>query len=331
MPSSTTFGAPRLLSTPEEEWSPGRGGLERQRDKRKLRESTHPHEPLSASFRVDLLRCSLERSSACPQLSIFGLPLPLMEPSSSFSPPMSVLNRPSSVLIPFSIFATVFILNMYRTGGCLVKSCEYTSMFHHSISIAAALACMAAEWNELSTRAVYGSNTDFPWASLLQHINIGYFLYDFLHSLAWEHHFIIHHAVALTGLFASEYMNSFALANAVNTLIAESGSIIYNYYNAHKSLNHYFIFVAVYGSGDPSKGQSTPSGLPYAITSLQLSLLVVNLVFLFTHMRKLNRKLRERRQEAARKAAGEGEVTTAVLRRRSVVAIDAAAANMGEA
>ncbi|KAF4721826.1 hypothetical protein FOZ63_007520 [Perkinsus olseni] len=270
-----------------------------------------------------------------------------MEPSSSFSPPVSVLDRPSSVLIPFSIFATVFILNMYRTGGCLVKSCEYTSMFHHSISIVAALACMAAEWNELSTRAVYGSNTDFPRASLLQHINIGYFLYDFLHSLAWEHHFIIHHAVALTGLFASEYMNSFALANAVNTLIAESGSIIYNYYNAHKSLNHYVVFVAVYGvsrlvflmwslsvlyqAWRPFLGAVYPFWAPYAITSLQLSLLVVNLLFLFTHMRKLNRKLRERRQEAARQAAGEGEVTTAVLRRRSVVAIDAAAANMGEA
>ncbi|KAF4721613.1 hypothetical protein FOZ63_015950, partial [Perkinsus olseni] len=33
-------------------------------------------------------------------------------------------------------------------------------------------------------------------------------------------------------------------------------------------------------------------------------------------MRKLIRKLGERRQEAARKAAGEGQVTTAVLRRR---------------
>lgn len=79
----------------------------------------------------------------------------LSPPSPSPSSAIIIIDDPTSILVPLCMFGLVFLVNMYRTR-CLVKSCEYTSMFHHSISIVAAIACMVAEWGSLSTRAVYG-------------------------------------------------------------------------------------------------------------------------------------------------------------------------------
>lgn len=143
-------------------------------------------------------------------------------------------------------------------------------------------------------------------------------------------------------------MNTFALANAVNILVAESGSIMYNYYNAHKSLNHYVVFVLVYGISRllfslwslsvlyqawfPFEGAVYPFWAPYVITILQLTLLAVNFTFLMTHVRKLNRKLKDHRGVVSEESDGDHDMKAEeLLRRRPVRSIEAAAANMGEA
>lgn len=160
---------------------------------------------------------------------------------------------------------------------------------------------------QVAVSACFGWNGDFPIAIVLQHFNIGYFLYDSIHVVTWDQKFLVHHTVALLGYGSSEYSEVFILANAVNTWIAEFGSLMYSAYLVKKSELAYLAFVVLYTasrfyflywSGQVFQQAyraltvkdalgTAPWWAPYCAASLQLLLLVVNFRFMITHWRKL--------------------------------------------
>ncbi|KAF4722264.1 hypothetical protein FOZ63_020499 [Perkinsus olseni] len=114
----------------------------------------------------------------------------------------------------------------------------------------------------------------------------------------------------------SDIANVFGLANAVNTFITEMGSVMYNYYNSHKSTRTYIIFVAAYSVSrliflaysvlvfyqavTPPPAAVYPWWAPIVMISLQLMLFVVNLKFLLVHWRKLRKILRKERESGSK-------------------------------
>merc|ERR1711920_221601 len=113
-----------------------------------------------------------------------------------------------------------------------------------------------AHWRyhaQVQEDASFGPNNEYPIAVLLQHFNIGYFLYDTVHVTTWDQRWVVHHLIAIAGYTTSEMSNVFALANAVNTWITEVGSLMYSTYLVVKaacrpewSNAFYFVFVSIY-------------------------------------------------------------------------------------
>ncbi|KAF4675606.1 hypothetical protein FOL47_007558 [Perkinsus chesapeaki] len=185
------------------------------------------------------------------------------------------------------------------------------------VAMIIALGVIILNWNALMTdNASYAYNSEHPLVNTLQYFNIGYFLYDSIHVLSWDRKFIPHHAVALAGFGLSDVANVFGLANAVNTFIAELGSVMYNYYNSHKSTKTYIVFVAAYSISrfiflaysvlvlyqavHPPRDAQYPWWAPAVMISLQLMLFVVNVKFLLTHWYKLKKVLHKEKQRSAK-------------------------------
>eukprot|EP00434_Breviolum_minutum_P034541 symbB.v1.2.030577.t1/scaffold3461.1/size67752/2 len=155
--------------------------------------------------------------------------------------------------------------------------------------------------------AAFGANDRFPVAVLLQHFNLGYFLYDTVHVAVWDQKFMEHHLIAIAGYATSELANVFGLANAVNTWITEVGSLMYSAYLIKRSDTLYLAFVICYTLSRVyfgywslvvlsqvwevlQNGPGTrvmPSWAPYCAASLQILLFGVNATFVATHWRKL--------------------------------------------
>mmetsp|Transcript_107781 Transcript_107781/g.310384 ORF Transcript_107781/g.310384 Transcript_107781/m.310384 type:complete len:233 (-) Transcript_107781:79-777(-) len=210
----------------------------------------------------------------------------------------------------FGLCSALFLLLSLFGGFRVEPSCSRVSAFHHFVAM---LLGMWVHWEyreRMGTEtAVFGANSDFPHAVLLQHFNLGYFLYDTVHVVVWDQKFLVHHLVAIAGYASSEVANVFGLANAVNTWITELGSLMYSAYLVFRTDRFYVGFVLFYTvtrvyfalwSADVVRhainalqGKSLltyPFWAPYCSMGLQLALLVVNLLFLATHWRKLWRR-----------------------------------------
>ncbi|CAJ1366492.1 unnamed protein product, partial [Effrenium voratum] len=155
--------------------------------------------------------------------------------------------------------------------------------------------------------AAFGANDRFPVAVLLQHFNLGYFLYDIVHVSVWDQKFVEHHIVAISGYATSEIAHVFGLANAVNTWITEVGSLMYSAYLIKRSDSSYAAFVICYTISRLyfaywsiivlqqvwqvfTQGPGSfvmPRWAPYCAVSLQILLFLVNASFVITHWRKL--------------------------------------------
>jgi len=122
-----------------------------------------------------------------------------------------------------------------------------------------------------------------------------------------------HHCVALAGYTTSEIAHVFALANAVNTWITEIGSLLYQLFLLAKGVvspatqrRLYALFVLVYAATRAyfahwsltvfrhvqiaraaPEPWDYPWWAPFDAALLQVLLLLVNLAFLWTHLRKL--------------------------------------------
>mmetsp|Transcript_2555 Transcript_2555/g.7667 ORF Transcript_2555/g.7667 Transcript_2555/m.7667 type:complete len:229 (+) Transcript_2555:130-816(+) len=213
----------------------------------------------------------------------------------------------AAVPASFALFTGLFLASFYLNGAMVEKSCSRVSAFHHFVAM---LLGFWAHWKYLGSieeDASFGANHEFPHAVLLQHFNIGYFLYDTVHVAVWDQKFILHHLVAIAGYTTSELGNVFALANAVNTWITELGSLMYSAYLVFRTDSAYLAFVALYTLSrayfavwscqvlgqvwaalqlSPER-RSFPPWAPYCAATLQVLLLVVNISFMATHYRKL--------------------------------------------
>lgn len=212
------------------------------------------------------------------------------------------------ILASFLVCGSINLVCYYKYRNWVV-ACEITSQAHHGL-VAVVGAYLAFLYrHSLLAEGALGASVNFPMVTELQHINIGYFLYDTIHCLIWDHKFIAHHLTVLSGFGISEYAGCFALANAVNTCIAEVGSLMYNQYNKHKTLTNYKIFVGFYTVSrtffliwsiflvyqcfnytGPNAG-NYPVWVPYAGSALQLGILVVNIQFLMVHAKKLKERM----------------------------------------
>lgn len=207
----------------------------------------------------------------------------------------------------FLLCTSLFLGSFHLTGALVDRSCSRVSLFHHFVAM---LMGMYAHWqyrDRVMEEASFGQNTDFPAAVVLQHFNIGYFLYDTIHVTVWDQRWFLHHSIALAGYGTSEIANVFALANAVNTWITEIGSLLYQVYLHVKTDSAYVVFVLVYTAtrmgfawwsftvfrhcykelSAPEGDKHYPSWAPYDAALLQVLLLAVNLLFLSTHLKKV--------------------------------------------
>mmetsp|Transcript_90952 Transcript_90952/g.241563 ORF Transcript_90952/g.241563 Transcript_90952/m.241563 type:complete len:229 (-) Transcript_90952:28-714(-) len=207
----------------------------------------------------------------------------------------------------FALCSGLFLLSHYATGANAEKSCSRVSAFHHFVAMWLGLWAHWQYHNRVREDASFGPNTEFPYAVLLQHFNIGYFLCDTVHVQVWDQRWLLHHLIALAGYTTSEMANVFALANAVNTWITELGSLMYSTYLNLRSEWSYILFVVLYTASrlyfavwsltvlgqvrealsSPSPRWSYPPWAPCCAATLQVSLLIVNLTFLATHWGKL--------------------------------------------
>mmetsp|Transcript_30318 Transcript_30318/g.64518 ORF Transcript_30318/g.64518 Transcript_30318/m.64518 type:complete len:228 (+) Transcript_30318:73-756(+) len=205
----------------------------------------------------------------------------------------------------FALCSGLFLASFHLTGAMAEKSCARVSLFHHFVAMCLG---MWAHWSYLdrvADDASFGPNTEFPLAVLLQHFNLGYFMYDAVHVSVWEQRFVLHHLIAIAGYGTSELGNVFALANAVNTWITEAGSLLYSLYLQVRSDQTYILFVIFYTASRAyfavwsltvlrqvwralmsSEQASYAAWCPYCAATLQVMLLVVNMTFLFTHWQK---------------------------------------------
>ena len=210
-----------------------------------------------------------------------------------------------AVALSFALCAALFMLSIY-TGALVEQSCSRISFFHH---VVAAMLGAWAHWcyQDHLEEAAFGANDRFPVAVLLQHFNLGYFLYDTVHVAVWDQKFMEHHLIAIAGYATSELANVFGLANAVNTWITEVGSLMYSAYLIKRSDTLYLAFVLCYTLSRVyfgywslvvlsqvwevlQNGAGTrvmPSWAPYCAASLQILLFGVNATFVATHWRKL--------------------------------------------
>jgi TLC domain len=201
----------------------------------------------------------------------------------------------------------LFCFLSYKYYSSISQASEATGQFHHLIAVLLGLYISFKYSHILFANPIYISNSSLYEVKLLQHINIGYFLYDMSHVLSYDFQFIGHHMITLSGLLIAEYSDYYGLCNAISAIIAELGSIMYNQYNKHKSLENYKGFVACYAftrviflvwtlflvykavQGFKEFGHWTVLvALP-----LQCGLLTINLRFLAVHVRKLADKLRK--------------------------------------
>ena len=199
----------------------------------------------------------------------------------------------------------LFLGLLFSTGQKRIAS-ELTSLFHHVIVIILSLVTLSIHFDSIVADSALSVTSRFILANCIQWINIGYFLYDTVNAVVWEHNFIIHHCVALLGFGISDWSGRGGLGNAVNTLIAEVGSIFYNIYNKNKSTKNYITFVSVYGASRLvligwyalvlhqlwwDDVDESLVFLQIFISLFQTLLVVVNLHFLSIHLRKLRRIL----------------------------------------
>jgi len=215
-------------------------------------------------------------------------------------------------VVPISFLAcagTWYCLN--RFGGNTVEdACSKVSFLHHFIAMVLGLWAHVSYRDSMDESAAFGQNHEFPLAVVLQHFNIGYFLYDTIHVSVWDQRFLIHHIIAIAGYSTSELSNVFALANSVNTWITEVGSILYSAYLIVKSPSAYVVFVVIYtasrllfllfslqvlgqvrrflsGEDVPVAWSLAPAWAPYCAATLQVMLLCVNVMFVLVHWKKL--------------------------------------------
>lgn len=215
--------------------------------------------------------------------------------------------------VSFAICATLF-LGFFHLGGCTVEdSCSKVSLCHHFAAMCLGLWTHWMYLGSVGQDASFAPNTDFPLAIILQHFNIGYFLYDTVHVVVWDQRWLMHHIIALAGYSTSELGNVFALANAVNTWVTELGSLMYSAYLVARTEAAYKAFVGFYSLSrlyfviwswtvltqvwDALQGRSRFSfaaWCPYCAATLQIMLLIVNLAFALTHIRKLLKRKKGR-------------------------------------
>jgi len=207
------------------------------------------------------------------------------------------------------VFCGIVYSGFYMHNRSVAVSCELTSMTHHIIAALVGGYATYLSSDHIFTEAALGNNSLYPWVVELQHFNIGYFLYDSIHVVTWDRKFIPHHVVALLGFGLSEYTAVYGLANAVNIFVTELGSMMYNWYNKHKTIPNYVIFVTCYSISRfifllwsvsvlyqcaYYRGSNVYVWwIPQVSSLLQLSLLYVNATFLMTHIRKLRALLKK--------------------------------------
>eukprot|EP00441_Pelagodinium_beii_P026625 CAMPEP_0197678832 /NCGR_PEP_ID=MMETSP1338-20131121/90685_1 /TAXON_ID=43686 ORGANISM="Pelagodinium beii, Strain RCC1491" /NCGR_SAMPLE_ID=MMETSP1338 /ASSEMBLY_ACC=CAM_ASM_000754 /LENGTH=209 /DNA_ID=CAMNT_0043259815 /DNA_START=28 /DNA_END=654 /DNA_ORIENTATION=- len=205
-----------------------------------------------------------------------------------------------TVPMSFALCSGLFLISFYGLGAMVEQSCSRVSAFHHFFAMCLGLWAHWCYRDHIAEDASFGANDQFPYAVLLQHFNIGYFLYDTVHVAVWDQKFMLHHIVAISGYATSELANVFGLANAVNTWITEVGSLMYSAYLMNRSDAAYVTFVGFYTvsrlyfaywslcvlqqvyqvlSHGPGKF-SYPVWAPYCAASLQVLLLAVNGTFL---------------------------------------------------
>lgn len=214
----------------------------------------------------------------------------------------------AAVPATFGVCSGLFLCFFHLFGVPVEKSCSRVSAFHHFVALCLGLWAHWSYQERVAQDASFGWNNEFPAAVLLQHFNIGYFLYDSVHVAVWDQKWIVHHIIALAGYGTSELANVFALANAVNTWITELGSLMYSAYLNIRSDSAYVAFVVLYTASRAYLGfwsvtvlrqvwrmlstpvaerGALPAWAPYCAATLQVSLVVVNMMFLSTHWIKL--------------------------------------------
>ena len=197
----------------------------------------------------------------------------------------------------------IFLGVLYKRRDKQIAS-EITAIFHHVLVVVLALVCLTLNSSHLLQDSVLSESAGFPLANTIQWINIGYFLYDTVNAVLWEHNFIVHHAVALLGLGVSDYFGLCGLSNTVTTLVAEIGSIAYNVYSKNKTRQNYVRFVTVYALSrlifagwsvvvyvQVKDRLSFAVSFPLFSIVMQAILLLVNVHFLSMHLRKLRQML----------------------------------------
>ena len=219
-------------------------------------------------------------------------------------------NRLVIVSLSTVLCGIVYTILLKGFGATRRTSSEIASIFHHMVVIVLSICCMYENMDHLLHDSVLTASTRFPLVNTIQWINIGYFIYDSVHAIAWEHNFVIHHAVALSGFIVSDVEGLGGLGNAVNTLIAEIGSVMYNVYNKNKSLRNYLFFVVTYTitrvvfvgwtywvfiqlyNGYNSIGYAHCQRFIVFVFLFQALLVIVNIQFLSVHLRKAYRVTR---------------------------------------
>lgn len=210
------------------------------------------------------------------------------------------------ILASFLTCGAVF-LGAYWRHKNLNTACEIASIFHHALVTIIGTLVAIVNFEHILTEGIMGDSNVFPGVRALQHINIGYFLYDTIHAVIWDHAFIAHHLVCLVGFCISDYTGCYGLANAVNTAVAEMGSLMYNQYNKNKTLDNLKRFVAcytisralfmlwsvviIYKSFTYTGDHTYPAWTPYMGTFLQLAILGVNVYFIIMHTNTLRARI----------------------------------------
>merc|ERR1712232_1114286 len=161
------------------------------------------------------------------------------------APPRSAMYY---VAIPatFALCSGLFLGSFHLTGAMVERSCSRVSWFHHFVAMCLGAWAHWRYYSDVDEKSSFGQNTEFPDAVLLQHFNIGYFLYDTVHVAVWDQKWLVHHLIAIAGYVTSEYSGVFALSNAVNTWITEVGSLMYSTYLTIRTERSYVLFVVLY-------------------------------------------------------------------------------------
>jgi hypothetical protein len=201
-----------------------------------------------------------------------------------------------TITISSTTCAAIFSVIYLRTREKRIAS-EVTAICHHVTVVILASICLMLNRDWVLKDAILSESSQFPLVNTIQWINLGYFLYDSVHAVVWEHAFIVHHAVALMGFGVSDQAGVGGLSNAVNTLIAEIGSVAYNIYNKNPSKQNYVSFILVYAISrlflcawsviiffQVREHLSWSMSLPVLAVSLQIVVVTVNFHFLSVHL-----------------------------------------------